>query len=198
MRIIITGFKPFMSHDVNPTEEIISILPGQIYGNEIIRLLLPVEFDNSFDVLKEAIIKYKPNVVIALGLAGNRKAISLERVAINVDHSTAPDNIGNTPNHKTIIKSGMNAYFSTLPLDDIVLKLKQKNINVEISNTAGTYVCNNLFYHLMNYIEENNLNIKAGFVHVPLMDEQLKSKGNFSMPLSTMVEGVIDLIKECI
>ena len=92
----------------------------------------------------------------------------------------------------------MNAYFSTLPLDDIVLKLKQKNINVEISNTAGTYVCNNLFYHLMNYIEENNLNIKAGFVHVPLMDEQLKSKGNFSMPLSTMVEGVIDLIKECI
>jgi len=198
LRIIITGFKPFMSHDVNPTEEIISILPGQIYGNEIIRLLLPVEFDNSFDVLKEAIIKYKPNVVIALGLAGNRKAISLERVAINVDHSTAPDNIGNTPNHKTIIKSGMNAYFSTLPLDDIVLKLKQKNINVEISNTAGTYVCNNLFYHLMNYIEENNLNIKAGFVHVPLMDEQLKSKGNFSMPLSTMVEGVIDLIKECI
>ena len=198
MRIIITGFKPFMSHDVNPTEEIISILPGQIYGNEIIRLLLPVEFDNSFDVLKEAIIKYKPNVVIALGLAGNRKAISLERVAINVDHSTAPDNIGNTPNHKTIIKSGKNAYFSKLPLDEIVLKLKQKNINVEISNTAGTYVCNNLFYHLMNYIEENNLNIKAGFVHVPLMDEQLKSKGNFSMPLSTMVEGVIDLIKECI
>ena len=137
----------------------------------------------------------QPDAIIMLGLAGGRTAISLERVALNVKDSKVPDNIGCHPIDEVIIRNGKEAYFSTLPLRTIEEKLKEKHIPVMISNTAGLYVCNNIMYHVLNYIDQSKLNIKAGFIHVPFMDESKPNNEVFSLPLDVIVEAVIDIIK---
>ena len=198
MKIIVTGFEPFLNNQINPTQEIVELLPPSIHGNEVIKVLLPVEFDKSFKLLKKHIEEIQPDVIINLGLATNRKGITPERIAINVDHSEQPDNIGVSPVHKPISVDGQTAYFTKLNLDHILQRLKSKNIPVSISNSAGTFVCNNLMYHVLEFIDHNDLNTVAGFVHVPMMDKQNKDKSNFSLPLDTMLEAVIDIIKTCI
>ena len=130
-------------------------------------------------------------------MAAGRKAITPERVAINIDHTMSPDNKGNIPKHKTISQTGKNAYFTKLHLDKIMTRLESKSIPVRISNTAGTYVCNNLMYHVLEYIDHNDLDVIAGFVHIPLMDDQNEKRDMFSLPLDTMLEAVIDIIKTC-
>lgn len=198
MKILITGFEAFKDYGENPTEEIIKLLPKSIYGNELIKITLPVVFDECFAILLPIIEETKPDYIINLGLAGGRKAINLERVAININDSIHSDNIGNSPTDETIIKAGGNAYFSSLPLREIIEKLKVKNIPVVISDSAGTYVCNNLMYHVLHYIEVNNLHTKAGFIHVPFMSEQLKNEDIFSLPLDILLEGIIDIVKACL
>ena len=198
MKIVITGFEPFLNNKINPTAEILELLPPSIHGNPVIKVLLPVEFDTSFEILRSILDKEEPSVIINLGLAADRKAITPERVAINVNHSIHGDNKGFTPIHQTISEQGLNAYFTRLDLDKITTRLQSKNIPVSISNSAGTYVCNNLVYHVLEYIDQNKLNAKAGFVHVPLMDKQTSGGEKFSLPLDTMLEAVIDIIKTCI
>ncbi len=197
MKIIITGFEPFLDSEENPTQEIIKLLPKSIYGNELIKVELPVIYDECFNILLKIIEEKKPDVIINLGLAGGRKAISIERVAININDSSSPDNKGVILQDKQIIKAGKNAYFSTLPIKQIMKNIEKKKIPVEISNSAGTYVCNNLMYHALHYIYINNLDIKAGFIHVPYMKQQVKEEVN-SLPLDVILEGVIDSIKACL
>jgi pyroglutamyl-peptidase len=196
LNIIVTGFEPFLDNDINPTLEVLELLPKSIKGNNIITVKLPVVYDQCFTVLKPYIDKYKPGVIINLGLAPRRKNISLERVALNVNSSTHGDNSGVVKIDESIILNGKNAYFSKLPLREIYNVLNKKGISVEISNTAGLYICNNIMYHVLHYIDINNLNTKAGFIHVPFMDKQVKNKLDNSLPLVTMLEGVIDAIKQ--
>ena len=195
MNIIVTGFVPFLDNELNPTSEVLELLPKSIKGNEIITVLLPVEYDQCFQVLKPYIDKYKPGIIINLGLAPKRKNISLERVALNISNSEYSDNKGIIKIDESIIENGENAYFSKLPLRKILNILVKKGIPVEISNTAGLYICNNLMYHVLHYIESNKLETKAGFVHVPFMDKQVKDKLENSLPLVTILEGIIDVIK---
>ncbi len=195
MNIIVTGFEPFLNNDINPTLEVLELLPKSIKGNDIITVKLPVLYDQCFEVLKPYIEKYKPGIIINLGLAANRKNICLERVALNVSNSNHEDNAGIMRIDETIVINAKNAYFSKLPLRKIYNTLNKKGIPVEISNTAGLYICNNLMYHVLHYININNLDTKAGFIHVPLMEEQVKSKLDNSLPLVTILEGVIDSIK---
>ena len=198
MKIVVTGFQAFLKHVDNPTEAILKRLPKVIEGNTIIPLLLPVEFDQSFNHLLEVVEIEKPQIVIMLGLAGGRKAISLERIAINVNHSSSPDNKNVTKHHETINEKGKNAYFTSLPIEQIQRRLKEKKIPCEISNSAGTYVCNNVFYQMMNYIEQSTTDIIAGFIHIPYMTEQSREKRDFSLDLSILVEAVIEVIYTCI
>lgn len=198
MKIIVTGFEPFLDNTENPSSEILELLPKSIYGNEIITIKLPVIYDECFDILKLEIMKHKPDVIINIGLAAGRKAISIERVALNINDSVHPDNLGNIFKDKKIIEKGEAAYFSKLPIRKIYEKLKEKNIPVEISNTAGLFICNNLMYHVLNYIDKNNLDIIAGFIHVPLMTEQVENLSVNSLPLVIILEGIIDVIKECL
>ena len=195
MNIIVTGFVPFLDNELNPTSEVLELLPKSIKGNEIITVLLPVEYDQCFQVLKPYIDKYKPGIIINLGLAPKRKNISLERVALNISNSEYSDNKGIIKIDESIIENGENAYFSKLPLRKILNILVKKGIPVEISNTAGLYICNNLMYHVLHYIESIKLETKAGFVHVPFMDKQVKDKLENSLPLVTILEGIIDVIK---
>ena len=195
MNIIVTGFEPFLDNDINPTLEVLELLPISIKGNPIITVKLPVEYDQCFDVLKPYIDKYKPGIIINLGLAPRRKNICLERVALNISNSNFGDNLGVIKIDESIIENGKNAYFSKLPLRKIYNIMNKKGIPVEISNTAGLYICNNIMYHVLHYIDINNLDIKAGFIHVPFMDTQVSDELENSLPLVTILEGVIDAIK---
>lgn len=195
MNIIVTGFEPFLDNDVNPTLEVLELLPKKILGNDIITVKLPVLYDQCFEVLKTYIDKYEPGIIINLGLAAKRKNICLERVALNISDSIHEDNSGVIKIDETIIENGENAYFSTLPLRKIYDSINNKGIPVEISNTAGLYICNNLMYHVLHYINNNDLDTKAGFIHVPFMDEQVESKLNNSLPLVIILQGIIDSIK---
>ena len=198
MNILITGFEAFLKNEKNPTEEIIKLLPSSIYGNQITKIILPVVYDECFDKLLPIIQEIKPDVIINLGLAGGRKAISLERIAININDSLHQDNKGNIILDCTIDNLGDKAYFSTLPIKQIMENIQAKNIPVEISNSAGTYVCNNLMYHVLRYISYHKLSIKAGFIHVPFMSEQVNKSEGTSLPLDVILEGVIDSIKTCL
>lgn len=197
MNILVTGFEAFLENQANPTQEVVRLLPKSIKGHNLYGLELPVVYKESFDILKRELEKLQPEIVICLGLAADRSSITPERVAININDSIHPDNKGNILINQTIEDNGENAYFSTLPIYKIVDKLKQKNIKAKISNTAGLYVCNDIMYRLLHYVNQNNLQIKAGFIHVPLMDEQVEDKSK-SLPLPTILEGVIDAIKMCL
>ena len=197
MNILVTGFEPFQKNQENPTQEIVRLLPKGIKGHKLIALELPVLYNESFLRLKEEIEKHNPDVVICLGLAAGRKGITPERVAINLNDSIHPDNSGTLYFDEVIIEEGNNAYFSTLPLRDMISIMEEKHIDCSISNSAGLYVCNDIMYRLLHYIDENKLDIMAGFIHVPLMSEQ-DHKGAYNMPLPTILEGIIDSIKACL
>ena len=198
MNILITGFESFLDNEENPTQEIIRLLPKSIYGNNLIKVELPVIFDECFEKLLPYIKKYNPKYIINLGLAGGRKAISFERVAINISSTSFKDNLGNVPQDQYIKKNGKNAYFSSLPIREMMERVSIKKIPVEISNSAGTYVCNNLMYHVLHYIDEFKLETKAGFIHVPYMSEQVKNEDIYSLPLDIILEGIIDAVKVCL
>ena len=195
MNIIVTGFEPFLDNEVNPTLEVLELLPKSIKGNDLITLKLPVVYDTCFEILKPYIEKYKPGIIINLGLAPRRKNICIERVAINISNSLHGDNLGTVKIEEKIISNGNDAYFSKLPLVKIYNILNKKGIPVEISNSAGLYICNNIMYNVLHYIDINNLDIKAGFIHVPFMENQVNDDSVHSLPLVTILEGVIDAIK---
>ncbi len=195
MKVLVTGFGQFLENSENPTKSILRLLPNRMDSHEIVTVEAPVIFGECFYPVKEMIDVQQPDVIIMLGLAGGRKAITPERIAINLNDSRFPDNIGNCPTEDIIQEDGDNAYFSTLSLREIEAVWQSKQIPTQISNTAGLYVCNNLFYQVMHYIQKNQLPTKAGFIHVPFMDEQEKPEGAFSLPLQTLLEAIIDAIK---
>lgn len=195
MRIMVTGFGRFLEHEENPTKELLTILPSSIKGHPITKIELPVIYDECFNVLKGFIGRDKPDIIVMLGLAGGRKAITPERIAINLKDSTIPDNVGNKPHNQVIVEGAPIAYYSRLPLYKIIDRIQTKNIPATISNSAGLFVCNNIMYHVLHYLDVNNLDTMAGFIHVPYMDEMNKPEGAFSLPLHQIVEAIIDSIK---
>jgi pyroglutamyl-peptidase len=197
MKIVVTGFGPFHTNDVNPSREILGLLPKSIYGNEIIKLEVPVVYDACFDPLKQVIELEKPDVVICLGLAQGRRFITPERVAVNLKDASIADNNGTIFTGETIMADGENAYFSTLPIKKMVSNMLEKDLPSMISNAAGLYICNNIMYHLLYYVNQNKLDIQAGFIHLPMMDEGNETE-MFSLPLERLLEGVIDSIKACL
>ena len=171
MRILLTGFEPFLGHALNPTEKIVTELAGQkINESEIIGEVLPVAFSTSATRLIELFEKHQPDAVIMLGLAAGRNRITPERVAINCNDGEV-DNEGERQQDAPIKAEGPDAYFSTLPIRKIVNALTDAAIPATISNTAGTYLCNNVMYHMLDYLSERSLNCPAGFIHIPASHE---------------------------
>lgn len=194
MRCLITGFEPFLERSENPSMDVLPLLKSEIDGCEIETLLLPVIFDQVFDDVKTMIDTFKPDMIIHLGLAEDRDKIALERVAINIKDARGKDNVGNCPIDETIVIGGQPAYFSSLPLRKFEEVLCQEHIPVYVSNTAGTYVCNNVMYHTLHYIAQNNLPIIAGFIHLPLMKEQAKEDEK-AMPLQEIKKAISLMIQ---
>lgn len=175
-KALITGFDPFNNESINPSMEAVKLLPDTIDGSMIIKEEIPTVFKESISRVIDLIESEGPDIVICVGQAGGRDCITPERIAINQDDARIPDNKGNQPIDETINSNGENAYFSTLPIKAIVRDINEADIPAKVSNTAGTFVCNHLMYGVLDYIDRNNLNIRAGFIHVPFIPIQTKGE----------------------
>ena len=184
-KILVTGFEPFATSSLNPSGEIVKAL----IGDDLVTAILPVVFGQASAQLRELIDLHKPSAVLCLGQAEGRSEMTPERIAINLDNARIADNAGNQPLEQRIIADGPDGYFSTLPIEKMVTSMKAAGIPASISLSAGTFVCNHIFYVLRDYLK--NSSIKSGFMHVPLMDEQRKEYPNLpTMPIRQMVAGV--------
>jgi pyroglutamyl-peptidase len=176
--LLVTGFEPFLAFTVNPTMKIVEELNGQqIGGFQIVGKTMTVDFESSGNQLISLIKEIKPDAVISLGLAGGRTKITPERIAINIKDGAA-DNEGHAPRDEVIQSDGPAAYLSTLPIRSMVEKLNELGYPASISNTAGTYLCNNVMYEGLHYINKNNLDIPSGFIHIPASHELAIQHGN--------------------
>lgn len=188
-RVLLTGFDPFADASVNPSWLAASALDGEtIAGHIVIAAQLPTAFDASLKELGRLLRLHHPQLVICIGQAAGRAAISLERAALNICDAGIADNAGYQPVDVPVVCNGPAAYFSTLPVKAILQALQQAGIAVEVSQTAGTFVCNQVFYSLMHRLARLPLalRVRGGFVHVPFLPEQ----GSPSMPLEEMVRGL--------
>jgi pyroglutamyl-peptidase len=154
----------------------------------VVAAVLPCVFGQSIKVLKTLLKQHQPALVICTGQAGGRAGISLERVAINLDDATLPDNAGIALHNTSIIAKGPAAYFSTLPLQAIVLALQQQRIPCELSSSAGHFVCNHVFYALMHTLRKSET--PGGFIHVPYLPEQAAESGAPSMEIRDIIQGL--------
>ena len=185
MKILLTGFDPFDREKVNPAFEAVKLLPDTIAGAQIVKLEVPTQFVRAGEVLEAAMAEHKPDVVICVGQAGGRAAITPEKVAINLMDGRIPDNAGYQPIDTPVVPDGPAAFFSTLPVKAIAARIQSDGLPAAVSNTAGTYVCNSLLYTLLHTAALEYPGLRGGFLHVPYAAEQLSGKpvGTFAMPL---------------
>ena len=192
-KILVTGFEPFATSSLNPSGEIVKAL----IGDDLVTAVLPVVFGQASSQLRELIDLHKPSAVLCLGQAEGRSEMTPERIAINLDNARIADNAGNQPLEQKIIADGPDGHFSTLPIEKMVAAMKAAGIPASISLSAGTFVCNHIFYVLQDYLKDSS--IKSGFMHVPLMDEQRREYPTLpTMPIRQMVAGVqisLDLLR---
>ncbi len=189
--VLVTGFEPFGGEDANPSWEICRALPAAIAQAPVVRLRVPTEFRRAIEVVAEAIVRVEPALVILLGQAGGRPALSVERVAINVDDARIADNAGARPIDEAIAPAGPAAYFATAPVKAMVAAMRAQGIPADVSNSAGTFVCNHLLYGMLHFLAASGRKARAGFIHVPWLEAQaLNHPGEPAMALTTMVRGV--------
>lgn len=193
-KVLVTGFEPFGGDAINPALEAIKKIQQHKRVDDQIEVItqeIPTVFQKSIQALKETIEAVQPDVVICVGQAGGRSEISVERVAINVDDARIPDNEGNQPVDKPIVNAGPAAYWSTLPIKAIVQAIQNAGIPSSVSQTAGTFVCNHIFYGLAHLIATEYPSIRGGFIHIPFLPEQaVKHKGQPSMGLESIVRAL--------
>lgn len=188
--ILLTGFEPFGGSHINPSIEACKPLNGREYNGYRVKVAeIPLRFDEVRPSLVKAIDETKPSAVICTGQAGS-STIRLERVAINMADARIAYNCGKKPVDEPIIDDGPVAYFSTLPLRNLLAAIEEKKVPVKICNSAGTFGCNHIFYDLMHHIEENDLGVPGGFIHVPSLPEQAMKKQGPSMSLDLIVKAL--------
>ena len=189
MKILITGFEPFGEYPLNPSQLLVHKLPDQRSHYTLVKDILPVHHALAPQKLITLLNEHQPDAVIAFGLASSRAMISLERVAINLLDYVIPDNAGVTFTNQAVVKDGPAAYFSTLPLEHLLTALKDAGIPAETSLSAGAYLCNQIFYHIMHKLATENLTIPAGFIHLPALPEQAarSQKPMSSMPFDSLL-----------
>ena len=185
MKILVTAFDAFGGESINPTERALQQLPDRIGDAELIKLVIPTKFGKSLRRAIEAAEGSSVDAIVCLGQAGGRAHITPERVAINVMDADIPDNAGYQPVDVPVVEGGPAAYFSTLPVKEMVAAMEDSP--ARLSNTAGTFVCNQLLYGLLHHFAATR--VRAGFVHVPFITEQEKTDKPM-MELAEIVEGI--------
>ena len=188
-KILLTGFDAFGGASLNPSWLAARALHGrQVLGHTVVAAQLPTVFDASLKTLNALLKQHRPALVICLGQAGRRSALSLERVAINVNDAPMADNAGAQPVDTAVKRGAPAAYFTTLPIKSMLAALQAEGVAAEVSQTAGTFVCNHVFYGLMHTLATRRelKHTRGGFIHVPWLPEQ----GTPSMPLDEIVRGL--------
>ena len=189
--VLVTGFEPFGGESINPSWEVCQRLPREIAGLRVETCRVPCVFRRSIEAVCEAIERTRPALVVSLGLAPGRTHVGVERVAINVDDARIADNAGGRPIDEPIAAEGPPAYFATLPVKAMVAALRSAGVPAEVSNSAGTYVCNHLMYGVLHFLAARRMPARAGFIHLPFAAEQaLDRRDTPSLPLATMAAGI--------
>ena len=188
---LVTGFDAFGGETMNPALEAVRRLPARIDDIRIVTRELPTVFGRSRAVLRAAMLEIRPDIVLCVGQAGGRSELSLERVAINVDDARIPDNAGQQPIDEPIEPDGPAAYFSTLPVKAAVHALRAAGLPAGVSQTAGTFVCNHIFYGLMHSLATEFPGARGGFLHIPyLPDQAANHPGQPSMAVDLVTRGL--------
>lgn len=205
MRVLVTGFEPFNGESINPSWQVAQRISADRINAQladadadagvrqisIVPLQIPTVFTQAVQSIIAKIHSVRPDVVLSLGQFGGASSLHVEYVGINMRVANIADNAGNAPQYEPCNEQGPNAYFATVPVVRIVEALRSKGIPAEVSYTAGTYVCNDVLYGVLDYAAEHQLALKSGFIHVPYMPEQVVARPSVSsMSLTMMVQGV--------
>jgi pyroglutamyl-peptidase len=190
--VLLTGFDPFGGDSINPSWLAVERLHGEVIAeHRVVGVQLPTSFARGPRALRAAIRRHTPSLILCVGQAGGRAALSLERVAINVNDARIADNDGAQPVDTRVVRGGPAAYFTTLPIKTMLAELHAAGIPADISQTAGTFVCNAVFYALMHRLAEPATSARGGFIHIPYLPEQAQSHpGTASLPLETVIAGL--------
>lgn len=191
-RVLLTGFEPFGGEAINPAMEVVHELSGErIAGHRVVPATLPVTFADAPGALAAAIERERPALVLCVGQAGGRARISLERVAINLIDARIPDNAGAQPIDTHVIDAAPDAYFNTLPLKAMLHSMTASGVPAELSLSAGTYVCNAVFFALQHLLATRWPEVRGGFVHIPYLPEQAaRHPGAPALGLETLSKGI--------
>ena len=191
MKILVTAFDPFGGESVNPAQQAVERLEDVIGGHQIHKLIIPTVFGRAAELVIQEMDDLRPDAVVCVGQAGGRKAVTPERVAINVMDANITDNAGVRPQDEPIVPDGPAAYFSTLPIKKMVEEIREAGLAAAVSNSAGTFVCNSLLYSVLHHAATNMPETKAVFIHVPFIPQQTEGKENVpSMPLEDIVRAL--------
>ncbi|WP_026370497.1 pyroglutamyl-peptidase I [Kallotenue papyrolyticum] len=193
MRVLLTGFEAFGGQPVNPSERVVHRLARHsLPGIELHTAILPVDHEQGPAALLDAVEHFRPDAVICLGEAGGRMRISIERVAINLLDDRIPDNAGRQLVDQPIVADGPAAYFCTLPVRRLAAAIQDVGVPVELSLSAGTFLCNQVTYTLLHYLSQQHATCRAGFIHLPFLPEQAVrvERPVASMSLETMTLGL--------
>ena len=191
MKILVTGFDPFGGEAVNPAWEAVSRLPAETGGAEIVKLQVPTMFGRAPEAALREVERLRPDFVVSVGQAAGRTAITPERIAINCEEASIPDNAGFQPAGGPVVEGGPDGYFSLLPVKEMAAAIQAAGLPGKVSNTAGTYVCNHLMYHILHACHTRYPRMRSGFIHVPCIPEQQAGHPEwFALPLEEIVRGL--------
>ena len=194
MKALVTGFEPFGGDRVNASLEAVRRLPPRMGKLEIATAELPTSYARSLPALEDAVIRSNPAIVVCVGQAGDRAAICVERVAVNVQDARIPDNDGAQPVDVPIVAGAPAAYLATLPVRAAVAALRAQELPAQVSMSAGTFVCNHVFYGLMRLAEARRHAFRAGFLHVPALPGHAES-GEPGMPIESIVLAITTVLE---
>lgn len=184
MKLLITGFDPFGGETVNPAWEAVRRLPDTLENIDLYKLMIPTVFGEAARRVLKAAEQIDPDVILCIGQAGGRAAVTPERVGINVRDARIPDNAGAQPEEKPVVSGGPDAYFATVPIKAMVRAMQEAGFPAAVSNTAGTFVCNDVLYSLLHNFAGTKT--RVGFIHVPYLPEQ----GTPSLELEKTVQAL--------
>ena len=186
-KLLITGFEPFGGESVNPSWEAVCRLPDQIAQYELTKLQIPTVFGLAAQTVLDAAYSLQPDVILCIGQAGGRDKVTPEVIGINLRECTIADNAGNRPVNVPVVENGPAAYFSTVPVREIVSAMEEKGFPSKLSYSAGAFVCNDVLYSLLHHYQGTRT--RVGFIHVPFLPQQAKGEC-FGLPLEQTVKAL--------
>ncbi|MEV4745695.1 pyroglutamyl-peptidase I [Streptosporangium sp. NPDC049248] len=185
--VLLTGFEP-LDGGGNSSWEAIALVPG------VRTALLPCRFGEMLERLRAAVAEHDPAVVVCVGQAGGRPDVTVERVAVNLDDACVPDSAGWQPIDEPVVRGGPAAYFATLPVKACVAAARAVGVPASVSQSAGTFLCNHLFYGLMHLIATERPGVRGGFVHLPYSPDQVLGEARPSMPVPMSAQALTAIV----